>query len=171
MRNGIIIVLIIFCFGQTLKSQYSVDRYKYDYHDYVNNPNDKYVPTVAGFASYIIPGLGHIYCNEPERGYKFMTAFGGAILVAVVGGVTSIYQHDLKHNNNPAGDIILITGCLSGLGIQIWSCIDAVRVSKINNLAFRDKKTTGYNIKLQPYLRSNSNVGFDTGLTLCFQIE
>ena len=156
---------------QIVSAQYSVYKYKYDHHEYVYDSDDKYVPAIAGVASYILPGLGHIYCNEPARGYKFMIAYGGAILVTVVGGVTSIYNHDLKKNDNSIGDVILIAGALSGWGIQIWSCIDAVRVSKINNLAFRDRNMTSFNLKLLPYFNRSYNGGLDKGLTLCLQLK
>lgn len=171
MKNVIILTAIILCLGHTLKAQYSVDRYKYNHQEYDYRADDKYVPAIAGIASYLIPGLGHVYCNESERGFKFMAAYGGAVLVAIIGGVTFIYNHDLRNNDNPTGEIILAAGCLSAWGIQIWSCIDAVRVSKINNLALRDRKTHGYSIRIQPYLRNNANIGFSTGLSLCFQVE
>ena len=171
MRKLTFIILLIFCSMRILSAQYSVDKNKYDYHEYVYDSDDKYVPALAGVASYILPGLGHIYCNEPARGYKFMAAYGGAILVTVVGGVTSIYSHDLRKNNNSFGDVILIAGAVSGFGIQIWSCIDAVKVSKVNNMALRDKKKTSFNLKLTPYFNQSYNGGFDKGLTLCLQLN
>ena len=171
MRIFTFLILLISCSLQNISAQYSVDKLKYDYQDYVYNPDDKYNPVLAGFASYIIPGLGHIYCNEPERGYKFMRAYGGAILVTVAGGITKIYNDDLRKNNNPIGDVILIAGALSAWGIQIWSSIDAVKISKINNLALRDKKTTSLNLKLSPYFNQSYNGGLDKGLTICLQFK
>ncbi len=170
MKILTILVLLICSSIQIVFAQYSADKFKYDRHDYVYNPDDKYVPVLAGVASYIIPGLGHIYSNEPARGYKFMRAYGGAILVTVVGGVTKMHT-DLRKTDNPIGNVILIAGVLSATGIQVWSCIDAVRVSKINNLALRDKKKTSLNLKLSPYFDQNYYGGIDKGLTLSLQLK
>ena len=100
-----------------------------------------------------------------------MRAYGGAILVTVVGGVTKIYNDDLRKTDNPIGDVLLIAGVLSATGIQVWSCIDAVRVPKINNLALRDKKETSLNLKLSPYFEQNYNEGIDNGLKLSLQLK
>ena len=100
-----------------------------------------------------------------------MRAYGGAILFTVVGGVIKIYNDDLRKTDNPIGNVILIVGVLSATGIQVWSCIDAVRVSKINNLALRDKKETSLNLKLSPYFEQNYNEGIDKGLKLSLQLK
>ena len=69
------------------------------------------------------------------------------------------------------GEVLLIIGALSGCTIQIWSIIDAVKVSKVNNMALRDKKKTSFNLKLTPYFNQSYNGGFDKGLTLCLQLN
>jgi hypothetical protein len=45
-------------------------------------------------------------------------------------------------------------GALVLLSFQIWTIVDAVRVAKVNNLAFRDKYKSSRLIKIQPYIGS-----------------
>ena len=55
------------------------------------------------------------------------------------------------------------------LTVDIWSIVDAVRVAKVNNLAFRDKNKTSYNFQIQPYFNTTyySQTGsIPTGVTL-----
>ncbi|MGZ5242556.1 MAG: hypothetical protein ACXWDO_07625 [Bacteroidia bacterium] len=135
------ILVFIFIFSAiSALGQYSDDKKLYDHKSYKYLTSDKYHPAMAGVASYVLPGLGQIYCNETSRGFRFMSGFGGAILVGMTGGVMQIYN-DLNGQKNYTGGIILVTGSLTAAGIQIWSTVDAVRVAKVNNLSLRDKST------------------------------
>ena len=42
--------------------QYNIDKEKYNFRTYQYQQNDKYNPIIAGVSSYIIPGLGQMYC-------------------------------------------------------------------------------------------------------------
>ena len=45
---------------------------------------------------------------------------------------------------------------LSGMAaIDIWSIVDAVRVAKVNNLAWRDSQGNKMSLKFQPYIGNN----------------
>jgi len=53
--------------------------------------------------------------------------------------------------------------------IETWAVVDAIRVAKINNLAWRDMNKTGYNIDIQPYInkiQSNNRDQPQMGLTV-----
>ncbi len=53
---------------------------------------EHYSPVIAGAASYLFPGLGQIYCGEPDRGFRFMGAYGGGALVMVLGGAMLMHS-------------------------------------------------------------------------------
>jgi hypothetical protein len=47
--------------------------------------------------------------------------------------------------------------------------IDAIRVAKVNNLAFRDKTKTGFKVKVSPYFGSFRTETVPVGITLKVQ--
>src|SRR3989338_1576187 len=82
-------------------------------------------PGVAGVLSFLIPGLGQIYCQRVARGLLLFTAF-------IVGMVLFV---------------------IPGLVVWIFSIVDAVRVAKEHNGGSLDnkymlKKVTFFNMYL-----------------------
>lgn len=166
--KNILFILILLLLNVSLKAQYADNKLKYNSQSYSYSPDDRYHPAIAGVASYVLPGLGQIYCNETKRGFNFMAGYGGAILVVMTGGLIQSY-HNMTGKNNSTGTILFASGAITAYGIQIWSCIDAVHVSKVNNMALREKKTTGYLFKLSPCFTtlydSKINFGLTGGIT------
>lgn len=156
-----LILIIITCFCTNLKGQYRINKEKYNSSEYFYQPGDPYNPLICGVASYIIPGLGQMVAGETGRGLIFTGAFFGSVVVAGVGAIGSLD----KSNNNPEATILLVAGITGAAVSMIGSIVDAVKVAKVNNLAYRDKKRTSYNFNVQPYYTGNAAlVGQSVGL-------
>ena len=150
MKKFILIIIGVFLISTCAISQYSVNKTKYDYRTYFHQVGDPYNPAVAGITSYLIPGLGQILSGETGRGLAFL---GGYVVCSTLylAGTLSIY---FKNGPTESGLGLMAGGALVLLSFQIWTIVDAVRVAKVNNLAFRDKYKSSRLIKIQPYIGS-----------------
>jgi hypothetical protein len=64
---------------------------------------------------------------------------------------------------------MMIAGLAGAITIDIWSIVDAVRLAKVNNLAWRDSNKIGINLQLSPYflsVKTYSTSEITTGLSL-----
>ncbi len=165
------ILLVTFIFiSASAAAQYKINKLKYDYHDYARSTGDRYDPTVAGVTSSLIPGLGQIISGEPGRGLAFFGAYAGCAAIYITGLVRTydilgagISGEDVKEG----GPSMMLIGGTATLSILVWSVVDAVRVAKVNNLAWRDKKLSS-EIDIEPFLNSVSyipNTSYQTGVT------
>lgn len=138
--------IILFCISNIqviAQSPYKEFKKKFDHRTYSYLAPDKYNPVLAGVASYIIPGVGHFYCNENKRGTAFLSGYVGGILVMASGVVTASFSND-------AGEVLLVGGALCTVGLQIWSSVDAVRVAKVKNLEYRARPMPSVSFFLKP---------------------
>jgi hypothetical protein len=46
----------------------------------------------------------------------------------------------------------IMLGISGAVAVDIWSIVDATRVAKVNNLAWRDVSNTGFTLRLEPYI-------------------
>jgi len=143
MKKIIFTILCLFALASTVDAQYKINKTKYDYQEYVFQPGDKYVVGLAGVASFVIPGLGQIVCNEVIRGIGFFAGYCAGWGLFINGYGTFWYSGE-------AGGTLL--GLAIAIGMDICSTVDAVRVAKVNNLAFRDKNNLAYNFSISPYI-------------------
>lgn len=153
-------ILIFFSFTFLAFGQYKQNKLNYNFREYQFQHGDRYNPTVAGIASFLIPGLGQVTSGETGRGITFFAGY--------VASYAILYSSSLKVLNyleeNPnyvAGDSVdgaggLMFGLLSYLTTTIWATVDAVRVAKVNNLAFRDQSNKS-NISFSPILIDTGN--------------
>jgi len=150
MKKFILIIIGVFLISTCAFSQYNVNKTKYDYRTYFHQVGDPYNPTVAGITSYLIPGLGQILSGETGRGLAFL---GGYVVCSTIylAGTLSLY---FKNGPTESGLGLIAGGALVLLSFQIWTIVDAIRVAKVNNLAFRDKNKSSCLIKIQPYFSS-----------------
>jgi|WetSurMetagenome_2_1015567.scaffolds.fasta_scaffold354651_2 hypothetical protein len=150
MKKFILIIIGVFLISTCAISQYNVNKTKYDYRTYFHQVGDPYNPAVAGITSYLIPGLGQILSGETGRGLAFL---GGYVVCSTIylAGTLSIY---FKNGPTESGLGLIAGGALLLLSYQIWTIVDAIRVAKVNNLAFRDKNKSSCIIKVQPYIGS-----------------
>lgn len=161
-------MIIVLGYPQSSHAQYKVNKDKYDLKEYTYQATDKYHPAIAGVASYIIPGLGHIYCNENKRGLKFLSGYAGGILVLVTGAIIELPNLIDGNDEFTIGKGLFIGGALLAWGVQIWSAVDAVRVAKVNNMAYRDDNKIGMSLLLKPSVTMNGNQSFGMSLEINF---
>ncbi len=143
MRKYFLLIFIFLCGHFCAKGQYKINKTKYETNGYVYENDDPYVPFLCGFASYLMPGLGQIIAGETLRGLTF-TAISG------VGAATAISVFVIKPLDAKTEAALLGSGMALVIGTSIWSIVDAVKVAKVNNLAYRDRKKSASVIYLQP---------------------
>lgn len=88
-----------------------------------------YDPLTAGIASYIFPGLGQLYCDEPIRAQKFYSAGFGGIGIMVL-GFTMVIKSD---GTDPLGATLVTTGASIYIVSCVWSIADAVKLANRKN--------------------------------------
>lgn len=169
-RFSILLFLILFA-NTCVFSQYKVNKNKYSTKEYTYTISDPYHPFLCGLASYFIPGLGQIIAGENQRGLTFLGAYLGGSVITVSGMIMYPLNQQVSAKNDLMAVNLIISGLTISLGSYIWSIIDAVRVAKINNMAYRDKKTSSDNIKLYPFLGSVSSDLDQSAMGLTLQIS
>ena len=107
----------------------------YNHRNYRRAFGDPYNPTLAGVASFLIPGLGQGLSDEWGRG---LAIFGGNVLgsLAFLGTVAGTMQgsYDVLYPN-PS---VLLIGATLLTAYDIWNIVDAVHVAKIKNMYYQD---------------------------------
>lgn len=172
MKTHVFVLLGLLLLCSTLNAQYAVNKTKYDYRTYVYKLGDPYNPSVAGLTSFLIPGLGQMISGEGGRGVAFLAGEVGCIVIYYVGCVQAInaLEDDIWGDEYQGEGLgLMVVGLLGTLAVDIWSIVDAVRVAKVNNLAWRDQNATGFNIQIQPYINTEhieSACNTQIGLTM-----
>ena len=67
------LLFFVFSYSNTF-GQYKQNKLNYNHKQYSFQKGDRYNPTIAGVASFLIPGLGQAVSGEVGRGVAF---FGG----------------------------------------------------------------------------------------------
>lgn len=165
MKRLLFFVLIAISLSHFSNAQYRINKYKYSPKMYSPQMGDPYNPTVAGLASFLIPGLGQMVSKEPGRGIAFLVSYVGLYVFAI----SNVPKYD-AYGNYVGGNPVFGTVSLLGMvGVGIASIVDAVKVAKVNNLAFRDQNKSAFKLEIKPYLSGstyNSKVNPNIGLTL-----
>lgn len=141
--SALFIIVYSFC-----DAQYMDNLYRYDYRSYKYQRGDPYHPAGAAIASFFIPGLGQMICGAGGRGAAFLTGWLGGFGMVFAG---MYLQANTGEGTDGMGLVYL------GLGFSIvswlWSTGDAVRVAKVNNMAFRDRKVKDAKFTFSPIFR------------------
>lgn len=175
MQKFCILLIVLIFFSTSGNAQYEINKLKYDYHDYTKSSQDRYDPIAAGVTSSLLPGLGQIISGEPVRGIAFFGVYAGCAAIYITGLVRTV---DILGAGISGEDIregglsMMVMGGIATLGIMVWSVVDAVRVAKVNNLAWRDKKLSS-GLELEPFFNvisytQNSSVQTGVSLRLTF---
>lgn len=124
----------------------------YDPKSYIRDPYDPYNPVLTGILSGLIPGVGQFVNGQVGSGCAFLLSH----LTAT--GVFGYYYSLSLYPNYAGHDTFVTVAALLGvavLAIDIWSICDAVRVSKIKDLYYRDcRALSSIEMNLSPYLAS-----------------
>ena len=59
---------------------------------------------------------------------------------------------EIKETQAVLGIGLMIAGLAGAAAIDICSVVDATRVAKVNNLAWRDSNSVGFNLQMEPYI-------------------
>jgi len=138
------LLLVIVGFGMA-NGQYKINKTKYDYSTWTYEEGDPYNPVTCGVLS-IIPGVGQMVAHEFGRGAAFFGGAVGCFLSSYIGFAVAY------GGNEPLGGALMIVSFAGVAAIDIWSIVDATRVAKVNNLAWRDKNKTGLSLQIEPYI-------------------
>lgn len=142
--TAIIAVSLSATMSMNCSGQYKVNKTKYDYRTYKYKPGDPYVPSAMGFASAVMPGIGQLFEGEGLRGACFL---GSSLALAI----TKLYV--IRNNNYTYTfrDIVRQSNRIGQIGLRLWSGIDASRIAKVNNLAFRENYNPKAQISIIPF--------------------
>jgi len=159
-------------FATTMNAQnYSQNKLKYNYQQYVPQYDDVYNPAACGVFSFLVPGLGQMQCNETGRGFTFLGVYAGCEVITFIGYnsiLSSYYNGNISGGGTGASMAIL--GLIGMATVNIWSIVDAVHVAQVNNMYLRDrKKTSGLNLEVAPYVAQyniNNQIVTPVGMTM-----
>lgn len=150
-----------------VNAQYRLHKMTYDLTEYKHQKEDPYNPALCGIASFVFPGLGQTIAKEPLRGFTFL---GGEL--AGLGIVFLTTESTIKISFDAQMGIVGLA-CISILVVRICGITDAVKVAKVNNLTYREKKkkVSGY-FHLKPFVFENTsqykNTAFGATLNYSF---
>lgn len=152
--------------SQSVQAQYKVNKHQYDRKTYTYQPGDPYNPAVCGVVSFLIPGVGQMIASETGRGVAFLAGYVGCWVVYGVGIGTAATSADPYQLGSGAG--LALAGLFGAIIVDIWATVDAVRVAKVNNLAWRDNYAPGSGLRFSPDLKVLPGQKVAPGLTLTY---
>ena len=159
--------------------KFNQNKLRYNSALYIPQPGDPYNPSVAGIASFFIPGLGQMLSGEVGRGLGFLGGYMGTSFICMTGmaiaqgdysyDYDSEFNHSYNRNNAELGFGLFIVGGVAMLGTYIWSIVDAIKVAKVNNMYMQDLRKDQVSIQLKPYMETKKYPGITdrpVGMTL-----
>lgn len=124
----------------TVGMKYKELKNLYNFREYTPALADRYSPAWSGVASFFIPGLGQMICNEVGRGFAFLGgAVGGSILAPVVMFYGATVTTSGQIVELAPGSVIAGLAISAGVAaLDIIAIIDGVRVAKVKNMYEQD---------------------------------
>ena len=138
-------------------AKYRINRTMYDHHEFSYIKGDPYRPPVACITSLLMPGTGQIMCGELGRGIGVIGGCIGSGVITYCGlemfahAIPTSEWEPVKPGQALGGLGLVLAGVIGYVYTDIWSAVDASRVAKVNDLAFR------YRNKI-PFTSDNSNI-------------
>jgi hypothetical protein len=121
-------------------------------------------PTVATLFSFLIPGLGQIYAGEYLRGTGFLLGNIATNIVALAGlqGIGETKSSNCAYGCSSENSGLIGFGLLAGIGITIWSMVDASKVTHVKNFnktkaSQQENKETSFLPQISPVLIQSQN--------------
>lgn len=138
----------------------------YNYWEYTPSGHDRFSPAWSGVASFFIPGLGQMVCDEVGRGLAWLGGAAGCTLVAGIGAVVGMAGY-------PSGAILSLAASAGSVALNICSIVDAVRVAKVKNMYEQDLRSAyTLDVNLFPSvncIQTASGIRPAAGLTLAMR--
>ncbi len=157
----------------------------YNYQDYTPMAYDRYSPGWLGFASFAVPGLGQMICDEVGRGFAWFGASAGCAMISGIGlgligdGLTTYHDDygDTRIDENTGalvvGRVLTCIGGLASLAVEIAAIVDAVRVAKVKNMYDQDMRNNySLDVNIYPsfnYTHTANGIQPTAGLTLAMR--
>lgn len=165
MEKNIVLIILTILYSASSNAQYKENKSKYDFKTYSYQAGDPHNPSAMAFASIVIPGFGEILEGEGKRGFPLL--IGSISLKVIKTYVTFRSSPEMSYTNK---DAIRKSILITQIGLRIFSAIDASRIAKVNNLAFRDKYNKDISLKVMPFCEEQTNYGismvYPTGFTI-----
>jgi len=117
-------------------AQQHVPVYKYTFGKTINPTGSKKSPFLAGFLSFLVPGVGQFYNGDTGAGFLYL----GCNIVC-----SSIWM-------NAENEIVFYSGLSSALAVNILSIVHARVVAKRVNLARSSNWGSNISLKIEPSL-------------------
>jgi hypothetical protein len=169
MRSIILTLFVYILISTNTNAQYRINKTRYNYRTYRYQAGDPFNPDLAGFTSFLLPGLGQMISGEHVRGAVFLGAFAGGATM-IIGGIklSETYTEESPGNEGSVVAVAcLVTfGFIDMVAVDIWAIIDARHVAKVNNLASRDKAKAGSRVIISPYIGNLKNERVPVGLSM-----
>ena len=175
MKKALFIYVILLAFTFNVKAQrYSINKDKFDSHQYIPEYDDPYNPGLSGVCSFFVPGLGQMLCGETGRGLAFLGGYAGCAVLFEAGAV-QFTSNNFGNIENPgysgsSGVGVMLLGLGGMAAIEIWSIFDAVKVAKVNNMYIRSlRRTSSLKLEMSPYvdhLSITNQVSNPIGMTM-----
>lgn len=156
------------------QSNISVPSYKqirmnYNPSMYISQPGEPYNPTISGFCSWIIPGLGQMIYGETGRGLGYLGGYIGCSIFTSIG--SGIVASSYEDGAVIAGTLMMVVGIVGMITVDVSSIIDAVKVAKVKDMYVNDmrSKTSSLKLELSPYadqISMNNEIVRPVGLTM-----
>ena len=136
----------------TVGMKYKELKNLYNFREYTPALADRYSPAWSGVASFFIPGLGQMICNEVGRGFAFLGgAVGGSILAPVVMFYGATVTTSGQIVELAPGSVIAGLAISAGVAaLDIIAIIDGVRVAKVKNMYEQDLRKA-YSLEMNVY--------------------
>lgn len=170
MKKFLLIVFGILFLSNVSNAQYKVLKHQYDYKKYVYQQGDPYNPSMAGVASFFVPGLGQMLSDEVNRGLAFLGGTAGFFTI-YYGGIYVLSTG--SNNQSGVGVAMVASGLLGALTVNIWAIVDAVHVAKVRNMAFRDRNKSASRFGISPYFGRLSTINekrfLSNGVTMAWK--
>ena len=157
MKKLLVVVFCALFFNLSVNAQSKYKDIKgiYNPKDYVRRSGDMYNVAVAGIASFLIPGLGQMVSGEGGRGIAFLGGFAGLYTIALVTAPkVDEFGNVTKEGNSGLATIAI----LGAVGVAIASIVDAVKVAKVKNLAYKRSSSSKVKLQLNPYLGTLNSI-------------
>lgn len=117
-------------------------------------------PALAGFLSYLIPGMGQFYNHEMEKGIGILALMG-----------YSIYRSSTEYSNESSN----VSNAVVCSGLYLFSIIDAVVSAKKINKVIALRLSKEMSMSLKPNIQLNqypsSPVSYKPGVLLGFKLS
>lgn len=147
----------------------------YDYKEWCKSPYDRYNPSLMGFCSFPVPGLGQMICGEGGRGTGFLLgALGSGALTYAGYRMYSSYKND--HSLSPdyyvTGVFLMIFAPIAFVTIDLCAIVDACRIAKVKNIYDEECGAHNYSLELHPSIdcvRMADKMQPTAGLTLALR--